>query len=499
MPAFLSHAPSSDASLGADVLIVPVGASTEGLPGRLKRLGSGVASAVTRALDIGDFEPRSGKTLLVHSRGMERFPRILLLGLGEGNRSAADVRQAFHQAMQEPVFSKADSVAVHCGPVLGNAGQLAESVAAAVDGLQAGSYVWTIATQDRPRRPGRYVFLAETTRVQPRVDEGIEQGKILANAVSLARDLANTPANLMSPEDLGKRAREIAKECGLKVRVLEGEQIRRERLEAIRMVGAGSSRGPRLIALEYRPRGAKGDPIALVGKGLVYDTGGLSIKPTASMAEMKFDKCGACVVLGAIAAIAKSKLPVPVVAVVPAVENSISGDAYRPGDIIGSRAGKTIEVLNTDAEGRLALADALDYAITKFSPRAVVDVATLTGAVVYALGDQACAVLGNDDDLVDRIEDAGHEVGERAWPLPLWDEYLEDVKSPVADLKNIGSHGAGTIIGAAFLESFVGEVPWAHLDVAGVSRDRRNPKVGATGFGVRLLTELVRRWPKSRG
>jgi leucyl aminopeptidase len=310
--------------------------------------------------------------------------------------------------------------------------------------------------------------------------------------------LANTPANEMSPHDLAERTREFAKGSKLTVKVLQGAALEREGLEAIRVVGAGSSRAPRLIVLEYRPAKMTGPPIALVGKGLVYDTGGLSIKPMASMVEMKFDKCGGCVVLGAMQAIAALELPVPVVAVVPAVENSISGDSYRPGDVIGSRSGKKIEVLNTDAEGRLVLADALDYVITKYSPRLVVDAATLTGAVFYALGDHACAVLGTDDDLVADLEDAGEATGERAWSLPLWGEYRDDVSSTIADVRNTGTQGAGTIAGAAFLQRFVRDVPWAHLDIAGVSRDRRDSRVGATGFGVRLLVEAVRGWAPKR-
>jgi leucyl aminopeptidase len=184
--------------------------------------------------------------------------------------------------------------------------------------------------------------------------------------------------------------------------------------------------------------------------------------------------------------------------VIPAVENSVSGDSYRPGDVIGSRSGRTIEVLNTDAEGRIVLADALDYAITKYSPQAVVDLATLTGAVFYALGDRACAVLGTDADVIRRVREAGDRAGEPAWELPLWEAYLDDVKSSNADVKNTGAWGAGTIAGASFLRAFTGETPWAHLDIAGVSRDRRNPKAGATGFGVRLLVDMLERWPVPR-
>jgi leucyl aminopeptidase len=500
MPAFLSHTPASDETVGADVLVIPLKNQVDPLHPRLNRIGSGVASAVLRALDLGDFKTSLGTSLLVHSRGAERFPRILLLGLGE-NPSRAEVRRVFASAARTSFSGRIETVAVLAEAGLGSGAVLTRNVSAAVDGILEGSYRWSAATDEpKGQGPGRFVFLGDTGRSKPRIDSGITEGRSIGSAVTLARDLANTPANRMSPRDLGDRAREIAKGARLSATVLEGPQLVRERLEALRVVGAGSSRDPRLIVLDYKPARsrAKTEPIVLVGKGLVFDTGGLNIKPGTSMVEMKFDKCGACVVLGAMQAISELELPHRVVGIVPAAENSISGESYRPGDIIGSRSGKTIEVLNTDAEGRLVLADALDYAITKFTPRAVIDVATLTGAAYYALGDRACAVLGNDETVVARLREAGDRVGERAWPLPLWREYLEDVKTPNADVRNTGAWGAGTIAGAAFLQRFVGDVPWGHLDVASVSRDRRNPKVGATGFGVRLLVEALRAWPRSR-
>jgi leucyl aminopeptidase len=496
MPVFQSQIATADESVGADLLVVPL-RSTEGLYALLAGLGPGIATAAARAVDLGDFRGE-GDRLLVHARGPERYPRALLVGIGPEDSPPGRVRNAFTAALRDPMFSRMDTVAVLCGPALGSGSTLTSAVAEAVDGISQGVYRYTLSTESRPKTPGRFLFLAANARAVPRIDEGIRVGGILGRAVCLAKDLANTPANEMSPHDLAERTREFAKGSKLTVKVLEGAALEREGLEAIRVVGAGSSRAPRLIVLEYRPAKMTGPPIALVGKGLVYDTGGLSIKPMASMVEMKFDKCGGCVVLGAMQAIAALELPVPVVAVVPAVENSISGDSYRPGDVIGSRSGKKIEVLNTDAEGRLVLADALDYVITKYSPRLVVDAATLTGAVFYALGDHACAVLGTDDDLVADLEDAGEATGERAWSLPLWSEYRDDVSSTIADVRNTGTQGAGTIAGAAFLQRFVRDVPWAHLDIAGVSRDRRDSRVGATGFGVRLLVEAVRGWAPKR-
>jgi leucyl aminopeptidase len=499
MPVFLSHRTATDESIGADLLVVPIAESAHGVPARLARLGKGVADAVARALDLGDFEREVGSVVTLRVCRIERYPRILLLRLGSGEEpESVGVRRAFAKASKDPLFRRIDSVAVWAEPSLGSGAALAENVAAAIDGLLEGTYRWTAATTKKESPAGRYLFLADGARSLARVDEGIAHGRALGDSVLLAREIANTPANRMGPAEMAERAKEIAAEAGLACRVLAGTRLARERMEAIRTVGAGSARDPRLIVLEYDP-GVDLEPIVLVGKGLVYDTGGLSLKPTSSMVGMKFDKCGGSVVLAVLRAAATLDLPLPLVGIVPAVENSVSGTSYRPGDVIGSRSGQTIDVQNTDAEGRLVLADAIDYGIDKYSPRALIDIATLTGAAYYALGDRACAVLGTDDGVVERLREAGERSGERVWPLPLWAGYRKDVDSPVADVRNTGPWGAGTITGAAFLQRFTRDVPWAHLDIASVSYDRRETKNGATGFGVRLLVEALRRWPKRRG
>ncbi len=498
MPAFLTAAPGSPEGSGADLLIVPVPASSENLHRRLESLAPGVARAASRAVDLGDFLAKPGARLFLHSQGFESFPRLLLLGLPAAeDLGPADVRRAFLDAARDPAFERVDTAAVECA-AFGSGVGLEQRAAAAVDGLLNGGDRWTLATSDRPKTPGRYVFLAGQARARARIESGIARGRAVGDAVRFARELANTPANLCGPKELADAAESLAGGA-VKVRVLEGAALKRARCEAILNVGRGSARPPRLIVAEYRPKGtAKLAPVAIVGKGLVYDTGGLSIKPTGSMVEMKMDKCGGCVALGVLKGAKDLELPVPLAVIVPSVENSISGDAYRPGDIIGSRAGKTIEVLNTDAEGRLALADGLDYAITEFRPRAVLDAATLTGAATHALSDHSCALLGNDDTIAERILRAGEATGERAWRLPLWPEHLRDVETPNADVRNTSAWGGGTIAGAAFLQKFVGDVPWGHLDIANVSRDKRNPRWGATGFGVRLLLETLRTWPRPR-
>jgi leucyl aminopeptidase len=286
----------------------------------------------------------------------------------------------------------------------------------------------------------------------------------------------------------------MAGERGLEVTVMGPEELRRENMHALLSVAQGSDEEARLIVLRHRGDPAGGAPLVLVGKGLTFDSGGISIKPAKGMEDMIFDMSGGAAVIGAMQAIAELGVPLNVVGIVPSSENLINGRAMKPGDIIASREGKTIEVVNTDAEGRLILADALSYA-QSLEPAAIVDCATLTGAVVMALGHHAAAVLGTDDDLVSELQNAGDESGERCWPLPLWDEYRRQLDSDVADLVNVGGRAAGTITAACFLREFVGDYSWAHLDVAGMAYGEGKQsyqRKGAAGFPTRLLVEWVR-------
>jgi leucyl aminopeptidase len=288
----------------------------------------------------------------------------------------------------------------------------------------------------------------------------------------------------------------------LKCTILDKKALQRRKFGGLLAVGSGSAQDPRLIVLEYRPAGARRrHPVALVGKAITFDSGGLSLKPGAKMDEMKFDKCGGVAVLGAMRSIARRKLPVHVIGVIASAENMPSNTSYRPGDIVTSYRGTdkravTIEVLNTDAEGRIVLGDALVYARQR-KPSAIIDLATLTGACVIALGEHAAGLMGNDDRLQEKLRAAGDATGERVWPLPLWEEHRDQVKSHVADHKNVGGREAGAVTAAAFLSRYVAEVPWAHLDIAGTAwttKDRPYMEKGATGFGVRLLTELLHDW-----
>jgi leucyl aminopeptidase len=326
--------------------------------------------------------------------------------------------------------------------------------------------------------------------------EAMERGRILAEAENLARMLQSRPGNLATPSDLAEVAEAWGAEYGLEVEILGPDRIREERMGALLAVAQGSAQEPRLILLRHRGGAEDEAPLVLVGKGLTFDAGGISLKPPTGMEDMKFDMSGGAAVLAAMTAVARLDVPRNVVGVVPSSENLLGAAAVKPGDVVTTRAGITVEIVNTDAEGRLILCDALDY-VTEMAPEAVVDCATLTGAVVVGLGNQAMAVLGTDDDLVDELREVGEITGERCWPLPLWPEYRKQLKSETADVKNVGGRPAGTITAAMFLRQFVKEMPWAHLDIAGTAYGDGGeiPYRRAGGYGVptRLLAEWVLR------
>ncbi|MFA7025274.1 MAG: leucyl aminopeptidase [Candidatus Cloacimonadaceae bacterium] len=337
------------------------------------------------------------------------------------------------------------------------------------------------------------IYAAKTNR---HLNRGILEGRIFADAVILARDLVNEPANVINPEALAEHAKKAALQYGFAIDIYSMDKIRRLKMEAFLAVGKGSASDPKLIIMRYNGNPDKKSKLtALIGKGLTFDTGGYSLKPTNSMLNMKSDMGGAAAVIGAFSAIATLKLKVNVIGVIAAAENMISSTAYRPGDILTSMSGKTIEVDNTDAEGRLTLVDAVHYAIEKEKADRILDIATLTGAAVAALGKDYSAVLGNDDAWLTKLSDASKLSGERLWRMPLHEPYLELIKSEVADLKNSGGSLAGCITAALFIREFVQNKPWIHIDIAGSSmRDKVNgiDSLGATGVGVRLLVNLMR-------
>jgi leucyl aminopeptidase len=417
--------------------------------------------------------------------------RALVVGLGEREELDAErLRRAAAVAAKEAARLELSSIAW----VLPPGAEEAASAEAVVTGTILGSYRFDSFRSSDPEEPSPPRLESLTLAAPDSVQETAEAARVCAEAQNRARDLQSTPANVATPSFLAQRAEELAAASeALSVEVLGAEEIAAKKMGGLVAVSQGSAQEARLIVLRYRG-GGSGPTLGLVGKGVTFDTGGISLKPGAGMEEMKMDMSGAAAVLEAVAAIAELGLAVDLVAVVPATENMPSGSAVKPGDVITQYNGKTVEVNNTDAEGRLILADALSYAVELGAER-LVDLATLTGAVLIALGSTYAAVISNDDALATDVVAAGERTGELAWRLPLHPEFKELMKGTVADLSNLASkRKAGTITAAAFLEEFVEGVPWAHIDIAGTAWNVGREYTGndASGYGVRLLVELVR-------
>ncbi|MHC4224087.1 MAG: leucyl aminopeptidase [Planctomycetota bacterium] len=442
-----------------------------------------LARAAASAVKAGEFKGTSGETLLLH--GGRDGRRLVLAGLGEGE-SAETCRRAAAAAarhLDQLGLKRATFLAPGEGQ---SAGPITEGAGLALYRFEQ------LKSKKRKVNLTHAVVGLEKGRATAALRRSVAEGAAIVDAVSFARDLGNFPGNIATPVYLARRARELSGQK-VTVRTHNRADIRRMRMGAFSAVAQASKNEPRLIEFRYRGGGARAKTVALVGKGVTFDTGGISIKPTSGMEDMKFDMCGAGAVFGLMHLVRALQPKLNLHALVPATDNMPGGAAYRPADIVKARNGKTIEVISTDAEGRLLLCDALSYAAEK-KPRCIIDLATLTGAVVVALGDGACGLFGNNEDLVGELEAAGQRSGELAWPLPLLPRYSEMMRGTYADLKNAGGRKAGACTAAAFLSEFVGEVPWAHLDIAGVAwsaKDAAYHRRGATGYGVRLLWEFL--------
>jgi leucyl aminopeptidase len=451
---------------------------------------------VAGLLEEDDFRGEAGQELLLYPRGAISPRRLLLAGLGPRQAVTAEtIRRAAAAAVKKArqLQVVAVTVGVHgdlpLDPTL--AGQ------AFGEGIELGAYrYWKYRTELTTEQTFEVeratVFTSDS--LQGDVSAGVDRGQIIAGGVSLARDLVNSPGYAKTPADLGEEAESLGNRLGLKTTVLNRAQLTEQGFGGILAVGKGSANEPRFIVMEYGSPG-NSPTICLVGKGLTFDSGGLSLKPPDAMETMKSDMGGAAAVFGTMQAVAGLKLPLHVVGLISSAENMPSSTAYRPGDIVTTLSGKTIEVLNTDAEGRIILADALFYA-QRYRPAAIVELSTLTGAIIIALGSHATGMMGTDQALADRISRAGEISGERVWQFPLWDEYHAMVKSQIADLKNLAGRPAGSITAGAFLAAFVGDYPFVHLDIAGTAWVDRPAKPyeshGGTGVGVRLLAEFLR-------
>jgi leucyl aminopeptidase len=447
---------------------------------------------VERAVATGDFKGKKDETLLVYGSG--KAQRILLVGVGKpADITRSSVRRAAAVAAKRArsLGTKAFALAI-AKEARGGLGA-AELAQVAIEGAAQGGWQFT-ELKKQPEDPKPEIESLELVIDASDKDEA-EAGRRIGDAIAAGylytRNLQMQPGNVCTPTYLAEQARKLAEAHGFGVTILDRAQIKKEGMGALLAVAQGSAEEPRFIVLEYG--GGSGAPVVLVGKGVTFDSGGISIKPALNMEDMKFDKSGATAVLGTFEALGRLKPKINVVGLIPATENLPSGTAIKPGDVVKSHLGKTIEIINTDAEGRLILCDALSYA-RRFKPAAAIDAATLTGAVVIALGHHAIGMLGNDEALLAEVRDAGERAGERCWPLPLWDDYRELLKSDVADVKNSGGRAAGTIAGAWFLREFVDSFPWVHLDIAGTAYlegEGASHAKGPTAIGVRLFTEFL--------
>ena len=475
----------------------PLGSVETPLLALIAAQGGGSATAIdpgaARAVAAGDYKGKKDETLLVYASG--KTQRILLVGIGKAGeitRSAIRRAAAIAAKRARALGTKSFSLAV-AKEARGSLGA-AELAQVLIEGAAQGGWQFT-ELKKQPEEDSKPEIESLELVIDAADKDETEAGRRVGDAIAagylFTRNLQMLPGNVCTPAYLGEQAQKLAAAYGFKATILDKAQIKKEGMGALLAVAQGSAEEPRFIVLEYQ--GGSGAPIVLIGKGVTFDSGGISIKPAANMEDMKFDKSGATAVLGTFEVLGRLKPKINVVGLIPATENLPSGTAIKPGDVVKSHLGKTIEIINTDAEGRLILCDALSYA-RRFKPVAAIDAATLTGAVVIALGHHAIGMLGNDEPLLAEVRDAGERAGERCWPLPLWDDYRELLKSDVADVKNSGGRAAGVIAGAWFLREFVDSFPWVHLDIAGTAYlegEGVGHAKGPTAVGVRLFTEFL--------
>ena len=459
---------------------------------------------IYRLLKSGDFSGKEEEIVILYPPPAAPAKRLVIAGLGEKKKSRPNNLEPCRTAAGKAVRRARDAGAQVCHllPPEGFAQVGPERLGGGlVEGSLLSLYQYEeYKSEKNKKRIKEMIVLAGNETERRSMNRGRQEAEIICDSANWVRDLINGPGNQVTPGYLAGKARELSRNTRIRVKVFGLPEIKKLRMGGLLAVSSGSSavHPPRFIVLSYPGSGkTRMKPIILVGKGITFDSGGISIKPSGGMEEMKTDMAGAAAVLGTLRVAGRLRLSRPIVGLVPTTENLPSGSAYRPGDIIRTYSGQTIEVQNTDAEGRIILADALGYAVKSYRPEAVIDLATLTGACIVALGREASGLLSNNRKLAEKIVRAGEESGERVWELPLWDEYDKAIKSDVADMKNIGNREAGTITGAMFLKRYVGDTPWAHLDIAGTARAEKDTRYlgkGATGVGVRLLTRLIQNW-----
>ena len=484
------------AQIKAGAIIVNFFEGMERLDGDTASIDRTLGGAISQLMAQGEIKGKLNEITIIHSLGKLPAARVVVTGLGKQPELSQDkVRGAVAETCRLLRQKGVDSIATMAQGA-GIAGISPERAAQAVtEGALLGTYSFRrhITKEAEHGEIKQLTIVAGGKTELPGLEQGCNKGRVLAEATNLARDMVNEPANYMTPTHMAETAARLAEDYGLEISVLEREQMQELGMGALLGVAQGSRQPPKFIVLHYRGGDSTETDVALVGKGITFDSGGISIKPSEKMDEMKGDMAGGAAIMAAMSAIAQLKPRINVTALIPATENLPSDSALKPGDILTAIDGKTIEIVSTDAEGRLILADALGYA-QKFKPKFIIDVATLTGACRVALGNLCSGAFANNQELVDKVIAAGAEAGELIWQMPMYEQYKEQNKSDVADIKNVGGKYAGAITAAQFLAEFVGDTPWVHLDIAGTNlseKERGYLVKGATGVPVRTLVNLV--------
>jgi leucyl aminopeptidase len=482
--------------LETDAIVLAAYSGIKAPDGELAAVDSALDGSISALITQGVIKGARNEITLVHSLGKIPAARVVVVGLGKKKEMDTDkVRHAFAEVSRYLKKNKASNFAT---VILGggvNGISREKAVQAMTEGTTLGLYTFKryFTKPEKDKSAIEKISLVSDARDQARLGKAIDKGSIIAEACNWVRNIVNEPANHMNPTDLAAAATEMAETYGLNIEVLDKAQITKLRMGGLLGVSQGSQQPPKFIIVGYKAKRTNDIDLVLAGKGITFDSGGISIKPSEGMADMKNDMAGGATMLGTMRVIAQLKPRINVTALVPATENLPSGTALKPGDIIKAMNGETIEVLNTDAEGRLILADALSYAV-KIKAKAIIDAATLTGACMVALGKICTGVFSNNQALAERILAAGKESGEYAWQLPMFEEYREQLKSDIADIKNIGNRYGGAITAAKFLADFVKNTPWVHLDIAGTAdttTEKGYQVKGATGVPVRTLVNLV--------
>jgi leucyl aminopeptidase len=484
-----------------EMLSVGIFSGAKGLDKLCADLDRRLTGAIGRLIKLGDFKGKEGTCAVVYGDDRLGAERLLLVGLGEKKKATVDtVRKAAANSAKKAVEMKLKTLSLALHRAFEGRFGLSAMGQAMAEGTYFGSYCYDefVTDGDNGRLDTLRAELVDPdSATMKKLGMGVSSGVIVGEAQSYARTLSNRPGNVINPPALAAEAKKLVRATtALSCTVFDEKQLAAKGMGGILAVGSGSQNKPRLIILRYAPpdkRAARLPTIGLVGKAITFDSGGISIKRAEKMDQMKLDKSGGIAVLGTMKAVAELGLPIKVYGIIPAAENLPSGSSYRPGDIVTTFSGKTVEVQNTDAEGRMILCDALSYA-AKQNCDIIIDIATLTSACMIALGRYMAGLMGSDERLMQQLQKAAQQSGEKLWPMPSGDEYAEEMKSKIADLKNIGSRWGGACTAAAFLRQFVGDKKWAHLDIAGVDiieKPTESSAQGSSGFGVRLLTTYL--------